>query len=63
MEDRANGSELSDMIITEESILKRLQNLKPNKSSGPDGFHPRVLKEIASCIVKQLHIIFRYDHI
>ena len=59
LEDRSKENELLDTCITEESILKQLQNLKISKSSGPDGFHPRVLKEVATHITTPLRIIFR----
>lgn len=59
LEDRSKGSELNDVQITEEIIAKHLQKLKISKSAGPDGFHPRVLKEVAPSITKPLEIIFR----
>lgn len=40
-------SVLLDMVITEEQVLKKLQNIDISKSPGPDNVHPRVLKEIA----------------
>ncbi|XP_052792152.1 uncharacterized protein LOC128226308 [Mya arenaria] len=58
LNDRPSDSELRDIDITEETILKQLLSLKINKSSGPDGFHPRVLKEIAQIITSPLMIIF-----
>lgn len=59
LEERVDGEELSDTYFTEESIIKQLQKLKISKSSGPDGFHPRVLKELATCIATPLNIIYR----
>lgn len=53
-----HGKPLTDIRITEECIHKHLQKLKPGKSAGPDGFHPRVLKEVLSEIVTPLQIIF-----
>ena len=47
-------SPLSYIHITEEMVLKKLKNLDPSKSPGPDGIHPRVLKEIATAIAPAL---------
>jgi hypothetical protein len=44
--------------IDRASILKKLQNLKTNKSPGPDQIHPRVLKETADIIVTPLLMLF-----
>ena len=44
--------------ITEDEILKKLKQLKPNKSPGPDSLYPKVLKEIHSEIAKPLTILF-----
>jgi hypothetical protein len=34
------------MIIIKEKVKKKLDKLKISKSPGPDGIHPRVLKEV-----------------
>jgi hypothetical protein len=39
-------------------VLKLLQNLKTDKSSGPDSLHPRLLFEIKESIAEPLSIIF-----
>ena len=36
---------LEKIIITEDMVKDKIKKLKSNKSQGPDGFHPRVLKE------------------
>ena len=33
--------------VTNEIVFNKLINLKSSKSAGPDGIHPRVLKETA----------------
>ena len=42
-----SGQTLDDIAITEEMVVKKLTKLLPGKSPGPDGWHPRVLKELA----------------
>ena len=39
-------------------VGNKLSKLKTNKSSGPDGFHSRVLKETASSIGLPLSILY-----
>lgn len=51
-------SSLSDIVINKEDVYKRLQALNPNKSPGPDGFHPRVLKELAAELSEPLALVF-----
>ena len=48
-----------EIDISEEIILKKLTKLKISKSPGPDGIHPRVLKELKLVIARALTIIFR----
>jgi hypothetical protein len=37
---------LDDITIHKEMVLKKLHKLNPSKSPGPEGFHPRILKEL-----------------
>eukprot|EP00061_Rhincodon_typus_P012507 g38282.t1 len=53
------GAEVSMVAITKEKLLERLKGLKVYKTPGPDGPHPRVLKEIAEVIVEALVVIFQ----
>ena len=48
-----------NMVITKEKVLEKLKGLKVDKSPGPDGLHPRVLKEIAEEIVESLVVTFQ----
>ena len=38
-------------------VLDLLQKLDAHKSMGPDGLHPRVLRELTNVVVKPLSII------
>ena len=40
-------------------MKERLESLNPHKSLGPDGLHPRVLKELSNEISKPLAIIMQ----
>jgi hypothetical protein len=43
-------NELKDLFINKDMVLKLLQNLKIDKSPGPDSLHPRLLFEIKESI-------------
>ena len=47
-----------NLIINEDMVLKQLQKLKVTKSPGPDGIHPRVLREVSHNIAQPLTYIF-----
>ena len=49
---------LRKIIITEEIVRKKIKKLNPNKSPGPDGFHPRVIKEVEEEIAPHLGGIY-----
>ena len=51
-------NELKDLFINKDMVLKLLQNLKIDKSPGPDSLHPRLLFEIKESIAEPLRIIF-----
>ena len=50
---------LENFTIDEETVLKKLKDLNPNKTPGPDGWHPVFLKNIADVIYKPLTKIFQ----
>jgi len=45
--------------LSSDSVLDKLQNLRSDKSLGPDGLHPMFLKSCASAMADPLSIIFR----
>jgi hypothetical protein len=50
--------ECIEKTFKESEILKLLQNLDVNKSCGPDGLHPKMLKELSATISKPITIMF-----
>ena len=50
---------LDDITLTEEIIKNKLIKLNPNKSPGPYGWNPRVLKEVAEARTPPLLILLR----
>eukprot|EP00061_Rhincodon_typus_P002130 g16686.t1 len=55
----SQGAELSIVATIKEKMLEKLNGLKVDKSPGPDGLHPRVLKEIVEEVVETLVVIFQ----
>ena len=53
-EDRHFHKSLSNISFTKEDVLHRLKSLKTNKSPGPDGYDPHVLKEVAEALAYPL---------
>ena len=56
-ENRTN-EKLTDIVITETDIVNKLSKLDPTKSEGPDGIHPRILKELSETLGVPLKILF-----
>ncbi|KFW00960.1 hypothetical protein N326_11204, partial [Eurypyga helias] len=46
-------------MVSEDQVREHLRNLKVHKSMGPDGIHPRGLKELVDGIAKTLSLIFK----
>ena len=51
--------EIADIQISEDGVEKLLKDLNPHKAMGPDGLHPRILKQLASTIAPTLQVIFQ----
>lgn len=50
---------LSDIDITIDLVLSKLKSLSPNKSPGPDGYHPKLLNQTAEQLCLPLCLIYR----
>uniref|UniRef100_A0A8C5MGG2 Reverse transcriptase domain-containing protein n=1 Tax=Leptobrachium leishanense TaxID=445787 RepID=A0A8C5MGG2_9ANUR len=53
-----NTKEIFTYQFTEEEVLQQLSKVKTNKSMGPDGIHPKLLKELSDVIAKPLTDLF-----
>lgn len=51
-------SACSEPAITTELVKKLLQELNPSKLMGPDGVHPRILRELCDVVALPLKMIF-----
>ena len=49
---------LKTVFFSSEDVTRRLKSLKPTSAPGPDGIHPRLLKECANELGQPLSIIF-----
>ncbi|ELU02645.1 hypothetical protein CAPTEDRAFT_199617 [Capitella teleta] len=49
------ASELSDIYLPDEKITKKLKNIIPAKSPGPDEVHSRILKKMAQELTKPVY--------
>ena len=56
--DYYQGPKLERIEVTQEEVLTRLGKLDQYKSGGPDGFKPRVLKEVREEVTPHLITIF-----
>ena len=54
----SNTNVLSQINITTDAMSKALRNLKPSKSPGPDGLHPRILRELSAELAYPLKFLF-----
>ena len=63
-QDGTDIREPSDITVefSEETVLKKLQRLAEDKSPGPDGMHPLLLKSCAESIAQPLAMIFQKSY-
>ncbi|VDP56256.1 unnamed protein product [Schistosoma mattheei] len=52
-----DGSLMDPVDIEKDTVLRLLQHLKPDRSSGPDDIHPRIMKAISDEIAEPLAIL------
>ena len=55
----SNSRRMPAITIGREGVLKQLMLLKTAKAQGPDGLHPRVLKEAADALCGPLTLLFQ----
>ena len=46
LENKIITNAMIDLEVSNEDISKQIKKLKPNKSPGPDGIHPKFIKKI-----------------
>ncbi|KAJ7420929.1 hypothetical protein WISP_45802 [Willisornis vidua] len=53
--------ENDQLPVDPEIVQYLLLQLDPNKSMGPGGIHPRIVKELADIVAKPLSMIFEWS--
>ena len=59
MDDFNYEQPLSVVNVTNDTVFNKLKNLKSSELAGPDGFHPRVLREAAAQLCVPLTILYK----
>jgi hypothetical protein len=60
-EEKVFTSPAVSVSVRANDIEKKLKSLDPNKAMGPDGIHPRVLKNTAASLCTPLQMIFQHS--
>jgi len=55
---KGSVTNMKEITITADMVLKKSNCLNTNKSARPDGIHPRILQEVKHEIVDALCVIF-----
>ena len=55
---QCNVEEIHEVVVTEDDVQKKLETLNISGAPAPDGLHPRVLQELAPCIVTPITWLF-----
>jgi hypothetical protein len=55
---RETNKLLTDIVINERLVVKKIDKLKKDSAPGPDNIHPRLLKELKHQVARPLVIIF-----
>ncbi len=50
---------MNELEVTPELVRKKLAQLKPSKSPGPDSIHPRVLRELKDVLAEPICLLFK----
>lgn len=50
--------DMKELVLNSDGLVKLLQSLNPNKSTGPDGIPNRVLRECSGVIAMFLYVLF-----
>ena len=58
--ERRCEEDISPITIDINKVKKKLKELKPNKSAGPDGLSPRLLKECADSLAEPVTKLFQH---
>ena len=58
VEDRSFDWDDADIDFSPKVVQKKLQQLREDKSPGPDGIHPKLLRKCAGVLAEPLSILF-----
>ena len=56
--EKSSGFLLSDLRVTQEAVQKKLRELNPYKSPGPDKIAPKLLSELSDALSRPISILF-----